>query len=242
MARILDMAMTDGAWGLSTSFFDEDRTGRPVPSRFADDAELEALTDVIARHRSRPDRIRPRPHRRRSRGRHAPLARLCGPRGIPLTWTGFTHSDSNPARTEHWLELTRQFQAEGVKFWPQLSPRTVDFRLNWDSSMMFMAMPKGWHRVIQAQGADKARLLADEAWRHEARCEWDVVEKAIFPHRRIENVRIVEVAGSGRGSMARTLAGRPGRRAGRSSLGCARRFHVGQRLPSRAGGRGYLEC
>ena len=40
-------------------------------------------------------------------------------------------------------------------FYPQLSPRTVDFRLNWDSSMMFMSMPEGWHKVIAARGDDQ---------------------------------------------------------------------------------------
>ena len=155
MAAILDVAMADGAWGLSTSFFDEDRHGRPVPSRLADDAELEALTDVIAAHGRGliefvPDLTGSDPEEGMRR-----LARLCGPRGIPLTWTGFTHTDANPDRTRYWLELTRRFQAEGVKIWPQLSPRTVDFRLNWDSSMMFMAMPRGWHQVIGARGDDK---------------------------------------------------------------------------------------
>ena len=49
MAAILDAAMAAGAWGLSTSFFDEDRRGRKVPSRHADDAEFDVLLDVLAR-------------------------------------------------------------------------------------------------------------------------------------------------------------------------------------------------
>ncbi len=53
--------------------------------------------------------------------------------GIPLTWTGFT-----TARMQDWLDLTRDYRNQGVQLWPQLSPRTVDFRINWDSSMMFM--------------------------------------------------------------------------------------------------------
>ena len=48
-----------------------------------------------------------------------------------------------------------------MQVWPQLSPRSVDFRVNWDSSMMFMSMAEGWHRVVQARGAEaKAALLA----------------------------------------------------------------------------------
>ncbi len=65
---------------------------------------------------------------------------------------------------------------------PQLSPRTVDFRINWDSSMMFMPMVEGWHRVIQAQGADAKRsLLDDPEWRTVARTEWDNIDEVDVP-------------------------------------------------------------
>jgi N-acyl-D-aspartate/D-glutamate deacylase len=58
-------------------------------------------------------------------------------------------------------------------------------------------MPKGWHRIIAAKGDEKADLLRDPAWRDAAREEWDRVEKAMFPHRRPELVRFVEVQGEG---------------------------------------------
>ncbi|HZP30913.1 MAG TPA: amidohydrolase family protein [Acidimicrobiia bacterium] len=193
MAELLDTAMADGLWGLSTSFFDEDRHGRPVPSRHADDTEFDELLDVLAR-RGRgivefvPDLTGPNPELGIDR-----LATRCGARDIPLTYTGFAHTDSNPDRTRYWLDVARRYRDQGVQFWPQLSPRTVDFRLNWDSSMMFMAFPVGWHRVIQAPRTEKARLLTDSAWRELARKEWDAVPSAMFPHRRIDHVRFVEV-------------------------------------------------
>jgi N-acyl-D-amino-acid deacylase len=194
MARVLAAAMDAGAWGLSTSTFDQDRHGRPVPSRQADEAELDALLDVVGAAgyglvEFVPDLTGPDPEADVLR-----LARSCGPRGIPLTWTGFTHTDSAPHRTAAWLDLSRRLQADGVRIWPQLSPRTVDFRLNWDSSMMFMTMPAGWHKVVQARGAEQTRLLGDPAWRDAARAEWDTVTKAMFPHTRIDRVRIVETA------------------------------------------------
>ena len=194
MAEILDAAMAAGAWGLSTSFFDEDRRGRPVPSRQADDAELETLLDVLAK-RGRgfvefvPDLLSEDPES----GMHR-LASRCGDRGIPLTWTGFTASAVN-GRMEKWLDLTRRYRDQGVVVWPQLSPRTVDFRVNWDSSMMFMRMAQGWHRVVQADGeAAKRALLTDPEWRATASAEWDSVEKSMFPNTRIERVRIVEAS------------------------------------------------
>ena len=159
----------------------------------ADDAELETLLDVLAR-RGRgfvefvPDLLSADPEI----GMHR-LATRCGERGIPLTWTGFTATDVN-GRMDRWLDLTRDYRSRGVQLWPQLSPRTVDFRINWDSSMMFMRMAEGWHRVVQAPGADAKRaLLTDPEWRDVARREWDTVDKSMFPNTRIERVRIVEV-------------------------------------------------
>lgn len=194
MVAILRGAMQAGAWGLSTSFFDEDLQGRPVPSRQADGAEFDALLDVIAQHGRGFVEFVPNLTGTTAADEMETLGRRCGARGIPLTWTGFTYTDSNPSRTEFWLDLTRRLRADGVQIWPQLSPRSVDFRINWDSSMMFMSMPKGWHQVIQARGEAKAALLRDPEWRRVARNEWDAVERSMFPNTRIDRVRVVEVA------------------------------------------------
>jgi N-acyl-D-aspartate/D-glutamate deacylase len=207
MARLFDDAMRAGAWGLSTSFLDVDAQGRPVPSRAADGAEFDALLDVLGSYRRGlvefvPGLLGPDPDIAAE-----DLARRCGARGIPLTWTGFTYSDSNPASTQRWIDMARRLEAEGIGFYPQLSPRTVDFRLNWDSSMMFMSMPEGWHRVIAARGDAKASTLRDPEWRATARDEWDRTERAIFPHRRPELVRFVEVVGRDNEQwLGRTLA------------------------------------
>src|SRR3984893_8511955 len=198
MAVLLSDAMRSGAWGLSTSQLDFDIHGRPVPSRAADDVEEDALLDVLgAAGRGLVEIVRGLLGPADPQIMMEDLARRCGARGIPLTWTGFTYSDSNPGYSERWLDLTRRLKADGISFYPQQSPRTVDSRLNWDSSMMFMSMPVGWHKVIAATGDDaKATLLQDPAWRASAREEWDRVDKAIFPHRRPEKVRFVEVRGA----------------------------------------------
>lgn len=194
MANILDEAMRAGAWGLSTSFFDEDRSGRPVPSRLADDAELDVLLDVIAAHGHGLVEFVPDLTGRDPEAGTDRLARRCGIRGIPLTWTGFGVIESNPGSADRWLNVAARYRDEGFAFWPQLSPRPVDFRLNWDSSMMFMQLPEGWHRVIKARGdAAKRNVLTDPQWRDVARAEWDRCERGMFPTRRPEAVRIVEV-------------------------------------------------
>jgi N-acyl-D-aspartate/D-glutamate deacylase len=196
MAAMLRDAMAEGAWGLSTSFLDVDQHGRPVPSRAAQGDEFDALFDVLqAAGRGVvevvPDLLGPT-----ALDTLRDLGQRCGARGIPITWTGFVHVDSAPHRTQRWIDLAGELAADGVKMYPQLSPRTVDLRLSWDSSMMFMSMPEGWHKVIAARGADKQALLESPEWRATARDEWDRTQYAMFPINRLEYVKIVEVVGA----------------------------------------------
>jgi N-acyl-D-aspartate/D-glutamate deacylase len=51
LVALLDESMAAGAFGFSTSYFDADAQSRPVPSRLADDAEREALVEVLGRPR-----------------------------------------------------------------------------------------------------------------------------------------------------------------------------------------------
>ncbi len=196
MAAHLDASMSAGAWGLSTSFLDVDQHGRPVQSRAADGAEFDALLDVLARHGRGVLEVVPNLLDGTAETEIEDLARRCGPRGVPMTWTGFVHVDDLPELTQSWIDISTRVRDTGARLYPQLSPRTVDFRLNWDSSMMFMSMPAGWHRIIAAEGAAaKAALLADPVWRAAAAAEWDRTEAAMFPHRALDKVRFVEVAG-----------------------------------------------
>ena len=192
MCDLFEQSMAAGAWGLSTSFLDVDKEGRPVPSRAAAGEEFDALFDVIQRAGHGLVELVPGLLGNDAEAQLVDLARRCGARDIPLTWTGFVYL--NDTVTQGWVNLAHRLAEEGIRFYPQLSPRTVDFRLNWESSMMFMSMPEGWHKVIAASPHEKRRLLADDEWRATARAEWDRTEKAMFPHRRIEGVRIVEVA------------------------------------------------
>jgi N-acyl-D-amino-acid deacylase len=195
MAALLRDAMDAGAWGLSTSFLDVDQHGRPVPSRAAEGPEFDALFDVLyASGRGVvevvPDLLGPT-----ALDTLRDLGQRCGKRGIPITWTGFVYIDSNPKRTQKWIDLASELAEDGVTMYPQLSPRTVDMRLNWDSSMMFMSMPDGWHRVVAARGDDKRALLESPEWRATARDEWDRTKLAMFPIRALHFVRIVEIVG-----------------------------------------------
>jgi N-acyl-D-aspartate/D-glutamate deacylase len=218
MARLFATAMDQGAWGLSTSFLDVDQHGRPVPSRAADGAEFDALFDVVQAAGRGLVEVVPDLLGGTAEQVLDDLGRRCGKRGIPITWTGFVHVDAAPQVTQRWIDIARNLAPEGVRMYPQLSPRTVDLRMNWDSSMMFMSMPDGWHRVIAARGDEKRALLTDPAWRTTAREEWDRTERSMFPHTRLEMIRFVEVHGDeNQPWLGRTLADLVGERGGHPS-------------------------
>ena len=207
MAASFARALGQGAYGLSTSFLDVDAKGRPVPSRAADGAEFDALLDVLAAHPRGFVEFVPGLLGTDPEVAVEDLARRCGARGLMSTWTGFSVSRANPAGAQRWIALARRLADEGITMLPQMSPRTGDLRVNWDSSMMFMSMPDGWHRFVAARGADKAALLRDPEWRTAARDEWDRTERAIFPHRDLAAVRFVELSDpASQAYLGRTLA------------------------------------
>lgn len=194
MSDELRRALAEGCFGLSTSFFDVDRRGRPVPSRLADHAELSALVSTLGRAGHGvlefiPNLTGPDPL-----GEIQQMADLLGPAGVTSVWNGLAHSDIDPQRTENFVQFTQTVRDAGCDMWPVLSPRTVDFNVNWDQTMVFMNLPKGWNQVPQLQGDARRALLADPEWRSTARDEWDHTERSLFPIRRIDRVLFTSVA------------------------------------------------
>src|SRR3954470_5252280 len=193
MAAVLDDALRSGAFGLSTSFFDEDADNRPVPSRLADDDEFAALFDVLATHGAMLEFI-PDPFSASAKEMINRMAALTGPRGIVSTWNAVSYDDKNPERGLHILDRAAELQAAGVRMYPQISPRSLDFKINWDSSMAFMQLAGSWHRFINARGDEKLRLLEDSGWRATGRAEWDACRAGMIPTQRIDKIRLITVA------------------------------------------------
>jgi len=195
MARVLDESMAAGAFGFSTSRLDVDRHQRPVPSRLADMEELDSLLAVVGARGGRlvefiPDLL----------GEHGledleELARACGRRGVTSIWNGLAHSERQPEHSKSLMATVRRLRAEGIDVWPMMSPRTVDFRIGWQTSFVFLQFPKSWHRIPNADDdAERRRLLSDPTWRAAARHEWDTVTGQLFPTRSLDRVRLIEVA------------------------------------------------
>jgi N-acyl-D-aspartate/D-glutamate deacylase len=221
LAALLDDCLRDGAFGLSTSFFDRDVDNRLVPSQMADDAEFGALLDVLGRHQrviefvpdfsNQPDGTREGIER---------MGRLCGPRNVAMTWNLLTFQAMDDGQFGRvLLELTEQQRADGVRVYPQVSPRPFDLKINWEASLSFMGLPEGWHQVIITHGRDKRSLLESQEWRARARQEWDAVPRSVaFPHREPELVRFISVTREdNRRWVGRTLADLVAERGGHPS-------------------------
>ncbi len=192
MAAILDEALVAGACGLSTSWFDEDAQKRPTPSVLADDDELGDLLDVLVDRGAFLEFI---PDVKTSAWRDdvERVARLTGPRDLMSTFNGIFCDNDRPGRIIEILDHIGELQAEGVRLYPQVSPRGVDVRVNWYGGMSFYGLATTWHRVVQGTADEKRAMLTDPVWRARARDEWDTTRRTMFPHRFPERVRLVEV-------------------------------------------------
>ncbi|WP_239335010.1 amidohydrolase family protein [Frankia sp. CiP3] len=193
IAALLAGSLDAGAFGMSTSLgFDEDRAGRPVPSRIADDAEFAALIDVLA-DRSRFMTFIPGQSGRQMRADVRRMGDLCRPRDLMHSWIGIFHTSDKPNWAREMLTFAAELQAGGIRSYPQVSPRTLDIHVNWNGGMSWMGLQETWHRMVQATPGDKQRMLTDPQWRAQARAEWDQVPRTMIPHRHPDRIRFVSV-------------------------------------------------
>ena len=193
LAAALDDALCSGAAGLSWSYFDRGTDGRPVPSSQADDLELDELVAVLTRHRAHFEMIPPPASvPGAALARLEACARICAAHGVTMSWNGFVDRPFDRAQCDAQLALARRFQADGASIVPQISPRPIEVTVNLDQTMSLMYLP-AWNEFVRADGAEKRARLDDPVWRARAASEWDAQAQFMFPHRRLDLVRITRV-------------------------------------------------
>jgi N-acyl-D-amino-acid deacylase len=195
MVQLLRESLRAGAFGMSSSLgFDEDRKKRPVPSRVADDQELGALIRVLGEEGAFLQFI-PSPVPKYLTRDVSRVADLTRPAGVVSTWINIFYDDQRPNLALEQLDFSAELQASGARCYPQVSPRGLDIQVNWTGGMSFYTMPNGWHRAVQANLEDKARILSDPEWRAVARDEWDRIPFTMIRHQLPERILLTSVTG-----------------------------------------------
>jgi N-acyl-D-amino-acid deacylase len=198
LAEVLSESLAAGALGMSTSFVDQDRHGKAVPSRAADDDELRALIEVLGAAPGHARVLEFLPWIKELDRQLVDIdrvARWCGDAGVSCTWNQLAENSRDPSRAERILEQAHALHADGCRVYGQVSPRPFDLHVSFDQTPAFVAVP-AWGKFIALPTADEKRArLADSEWRAAARADWDRVGDGftIFPVSRLERVRLTSV-------------------------------------------------
>jgi len=207
MCELLEDALAAGAMGLSSNFLDYDKYERPLPSQLADDAELEALMNVLARYpRATFQVILDYFMRKTANDTLERMGRLAKKTGVRMQWAGMPTLEYMKPQLPRAEELHEQFKAEGLPFYTGfnvISPTSV---INFGRTLVFgqNGNPVWQELVNQPTWEAKAALLADRDWRDRARESWNNQ----FPHSYLHDpsALLLRESESGYGPIGVTLA------------------------------------
>lgn len=189
IADELEAALKAGALGMSFSLFDKDREGRPVPSRHADDAEIDALCAKLAEYKASLQFVTG------ANGEHSTKElRWLGGFLARHKLTGFlnalVHLDAEPGRSLEQIACIEEMRDQGANLWAFVSPRPFELRVDVDQTICFIDIP-AWNELVQASPDAKRKLVHDSAWRERARNDADDSPSPMFPFYRPEQIRII---------------------------------------------------
>ncbi len=170
MVEVLRACLDAGAIGLSTSFVDIDETYRPVPSRWAAPAELDALSAVLGERGKILQIVHEFFDADLTVARIEQLAELSLRHGLTTTLSPLFHSDANPTAVTKVMAAIGEARSRGAAVWPQVQTRPIDISFTLDQrSLMLLSMPAWWQvasiddrREKLAAVADRRQQLVDE--------------------------------------------------------------------------------
>lgn len=155
MQALLRECLDAGAIGLSTSYVDMDETLKPVPSRYADAGEVDALASVLGEF-GRVLQIVPEFYDPDlTIARLDQLAELSLKYAIPTTFSPlFVSADSIDAVARVMARVDEQF-ARGARVWPQVQTRPIDISFSFAvPSLIFMRLPN-WYKEMRFGTVDE---------------------------------------------------------------------------------------
>src|SRR5215469_7524911 len=161
MQDLLRQSLDAGAVGLSTSFVDVDENARPVPSRFAQWAELDALSAVLG-DRVRMVQVVPEFYATDiTIARIDQLAELSLKHGIPTTFSPLFDSRFSPNTVARQMGRVEEQFARGARVWPQMQTRPIDISFSLLRPSLFFARLPRWVRILRQPLAARLEALKD---------------------------------------------------------------------------------
>ncbi len=162
MATLLGECLSAGAIGMSTSFIDIDDAYRPVPSRWAAPAELDALAAVLGEHGKVLQIVHEFFDADLTVARIEQLAELSLRHELTTTLSPLFHSDANPNAVDKVMVAIGQARASGATVWPQVQTRPIDISFTLDQrSLMLLSMPSWWKVASIGDREEKLAAVAD---------------------------------------------------------------------------------
>ncbi|MCB1646715.1 MAG: amidohydrolase family protein, partial [Pseudomonadales bacterium] len=162
LQHLLRECLEAGAIGLSTSFVDMDETLQPVPSRYADVRELDALAAVLSEF-GRILQIVPEFYDPDlTIARVDQLAELSLRHGITTTFSPlFVNGDNVDAVERVMARVEEQFR-RGARVWPQVQSRPIDISFSFEVPSLLFIRLRRWYEMLRfGTHADIIAALSD---------------------------------------------------------------------------------
>ncbi|MBL8773648.1 MAG: amidohydrolase family protein [Phenylobacterium sp.] len=161
MQDLLRQCLDAGAVGLSTSFVDLDEHGRPVPSRFAQFEELDALAAVLGEY-GRMLQVVPEFYATDiTIARIDQLAELSLKHNIPTTFSPLFDTLAVPDNAERAIARVEEQFARGARVWPQMQTRPIDISFSLLRPSLFFARLPRWVRILRQPLEQRLAALRD---------------------------------------------------------------------------------
>jgi N-acyl-D-amino-acid deacylase len=161
MQDLLRECLEAGAIGLSTSFVDVDENGRPVPSRFAQFEELDALCAVLGEYGRMLQCVPEFYATDITIARIDQLAELSLKHDIPTTFSPLFDTAAVPDNAPRAIARVEEHFARGARVWPQMQTRPIDISFSLLRPSLFFARLPRWVRILRLPLEERLAALRD---------------------------------------------------------------------------------
>lgn len=159
IGSLLETCLAHGAIGLSTSFVDMDEQLQPVPSRYADTDELDALCAILSKHQKILQVVHEFYDTDLTLARIDQLADLSLKHNITTTLSPLFVNQDNQSGVSRVMERVHAQHARGARVWPQVQTRPIDISFCLEvPSLLFIRYPT-WYQLLRFS-TPEAILLA----------------------------------------------------------------------------------